>query len=228
MDALDTRISQWLRDTRRAKGWDLRRLYANSWTPISVLSQIEREDKAATMQTVVRLCHGFEIAPATFVAEIGLGEIAFENLPKKVSLLDAGRLLRSVRKRHRVPQTAFELTANLQRNVLGRIEAGKLDRLSFTCIAKLEQQFPGENILPMFWAAYNTRIQPYFVVYERPSGICTWSAEADDPDHLIRGLLRQHSDILQITSMEVDTWPNEPNQPLKVTRYNLWIQERKA
>jgi len=228
MDALDAKISQWLRITRQARGWGLRQASVNSWVTTSVLSRIENGSTAATIQTLVRLCHGFDITAEAFAAEIGLGEIPFDGVKEQVSILEAGRHLQAIRKHHQ--QTLDELAQLLRfcKNTLIRIENGKINTLRFSHIVELERQYPGENILTTFWAVYNSKIKPYFVVYERPSGICTWSAEAYDPDHLIRGLLRQYPDILQITSMEVDTWPEKPNRPLKVARYNLWIQEKKA
>ena len=66
----------------------------------------------------------------------------------------------------------------------------------------------------------------YYVVYERPSGTCTWREDAEDPDQFILDLLARRKDILKFTEMqlEVDEWPAQPNQQLRVEKYNRWIR----
>ena len=71
-----------------------------------------------------------------------------------ISLVDAGHYLRGVRQNRGLTLVALQETSHISRIVLGRIENGTMKRIRFCDMVKLVQLLGDEDILPMFWAAF--------------------------------------------------------------------------
>jgi transcriptional regulator with XRE-family HTH domain len=156
MDEIEQRLAKLFRNTRKAQGLDIRELSKRSGLSLGLISRIERELGSPTIQTVIKLCKGFDISAQVFTDELGLYEMNFD-IPLVATLSDAGKYLRSIRKSKGKTQLALQAEVGISRNIQARIENGNMSRIYFSYLVKLDQALSGSGILPVFWAVYSRR-----------------------------------------------------------------------